>query len=122
MSPRASSIRWIDYIEHHDKPALYALAQLFVYPSFYEGFGFPPLEALSQGTAVMVSHTSSMGELFGNHALLIDPWQPGELAGLFEEYLKCNEHLHPRAERIAFANSFQWEQTAHRIHTLMTQS
>ncbi|HBF67161.1 MAG: Glycosyl transferase group 1 [Candidatus Magasanikbacteria bacterium GW2011_GWA2_46_17] len=115
LRTKHNKVWYIDYIGREEKPALYAAAVCFVYPSFYEGFGFPPLEALSQGTPVMVSHTSSMGEVFGDNALLIDPWRPGELAELLPEYLTCHGELHPRAARIAFAQSFTWDTTVKKL-------
>lgn len=67
-----------------DLPALYSGALLFVYPSRYEGFGLPPLEAMACGTAVICSRAGSLPEVVGNAALLIDPNDPGALAAAID--------------------------------------
>lgn len=61
------------YVDDNDLPALYNLAEVFVYPSLYEGFGFPVLEAMASGCPVITSSTSSLPEITGNAAILIDP-------------------------------------------------
>ena len=62
-----------DYVHDEDLGALYSDAMMFVYPSFYEGFGLPPLEAMQCGVPVITSNTSSLPEVVGNAGLLIDP-------------------------------------------------
>ena len=69
----------IGFVDDADKPALYNLASLFVYPSFYEGFGFPPLEALASGVPVIASHSASLPEVIGAAGVLIDPYRPDEI-------------------------------------------
>jgi glycosyltransferase involved in cell wall biosynthesis len=78
-SPYKEKIILPGFIADEDKPALYNLASVFVYPSFYEGFGFPPLEAMACGTPVIASHSSSLPEVVGEAGVLIDPYQPEEL-------------------------------------------
>lgn len=73
-SPYRSSIKFLDYIPAEEKVYLYNLATIFVYPSFYEGFGFPPLEAMACGTPTIVSAASSLPEVVENAALMIDPY------------------------------------------------
>ncbi|KKI00370.1 hypothetical protein EO95_13930 [Methanosarcina sp. 1.H.T.1A.1] len=68
------------YVPDEDLPALYNAADLFVYPSLYEGFGLPPLEAMACGTPVIVSNTSSLPEVLGDAGCLFDPLNPAELA------------------------------------------
>lgn len=77
----------LGFIPELDKAALYAAADLFVYPSFYEGFGFPPLEALMAGTPVVTSFNSALSEVVGEWATMIDPYNGGELAGVMKELL-----------------------------------
>ncbi len=72
-------IHLIGFVDDADKPALYNLASLFVYPSFYEGFGFPPLEALRSGVPVIASHSASLPEVVGAAGVLIDPYRPDEI-------------------------------------------
>jgi len=76
----ADRIRIIYDIPSEDREALFVLADVFVYPSHFEGFGFPPLEALMTGTPVITSHTSSLPEVVGRHGILIDPTRKEELA------------------------------------------
>lgn len=71
-SPAASRIRHLNFVSDADLPALYAGAELFVFPSFYEGFGFPPLEAMACGTPVVSSTGGSLGEVLRNGAICID--------------------------------------------------
>lgn len=79
VSPFRSDIRLLGFIDDEDKHALYNLATVFVYPSFYEGFGFPPLESMACGVPTIVSRNSSFPEIVGDGAIMIDPYQPDEL-------------------------------------------
>ncbi len=72
-SRRNDRILYLDYVAEKELPALYRLAEFFVYPSFYEGYGFPVLEAMACGTPVITSNTSSMRETAEGAALLVDP-------------------------------------------------
>jgi len=69
----ASRTRFIGQIDEADMPALYSGAELFVFPSLYEGFGLPPLEAMACGTAVVVSDRTSLPEVVGDAGCLVDP-------------------------------------------------
>lgn len=80
-------IHVLGFVRESDKAALYAAADIFVYPSFYEGFGFPPLEALALGTPVITSFNSSLPEVVGEWATLVDPYNGGELAAVMKELL-----------------------------------
>ena len=79
-SPARDRIRFIGYVHEADKPALYSAAIALVYPSFYEGFGMPPLEAMACGTPVIASHVTSLGEVVGDAGMLVDPYNASELA------------------------------------------
>ena len=89
----AEDIILTGYVKDEDKPALYSLASLFVYPSFYEGFGFPPLEALLCGTPVITSYNSAIPEIAGQWATLINPYDPNELAVVMMETLKNEKRI-----------------------------
>jgi glycosyltransferase involved in cell wall biosynthesis len=84
-------IHLIGFVAEEDKPAVYNLASVFVYPSVYEGFGFPPLEAMACGVPVIVSHSSSLPELVGDAGILIDPYRPQEIFDALEAILKDTE-------------------------------
>jgi len=89
-------IKLIDYVVAEDRQALYKLAQVLAYPSFYEGFGFPPLEAMALGTPVVAANVSSIPEITGDAAILVDPYNPLSLALALEQVLedeKLRENL-----------------------------
>ncbi len=71
-SPRAANIHYLNYVPDHHLPALYAGAELFLFTSFYEGFGLPPLEAMACNTPVISSATGSLPETLGSAATLLD--------------------------------------------------
>ena len=79
---------------------LYRLARVFVFPSLYEGFGLPPLEAMASGTPVITSNVSSLPEVVGDAALLIDPYEPEAIAGAMRRVL-----IDDRAARRACASA-----------------
>ena len=68
------------FIPEDDLPSLYKAADALVFPSLYEGFGYPPLEAMACGTPVIASNTSSLPEVVGNAGLLFDPRDPQDIA------------------------------------------
>jgi len=96
-----------------DLPALYSGATLFVFPSLYEGFGLPVLEAMACGTPVVCSNTSSLPEIVGEAALTFDPLDVTEMAAKIEEVLH-NEALREemREKGLRQAAKFSWERTA----------
>jgi glycosyltransferase involved in cell wall biosynthesis len=76
---RLQSVRYLGYIPEPDLAPLTAAAEVFVYPSLYEGFGFPVAQAMAAGVAVITSNLSSLPEVAGNAALLVDPRSQSEL-------------------------------------------
>jgi glycosyltransferase involved in cell wall biosynthesis len=106
-------IKFLGYIPKEEKVYLYNLASLFVYPSFYEGFGFPPLEAMASGLPVITGNTSSLPEITGNAGLMIDPYNTASLAQamklvLTDESLR-QDLIKKGQERV---REFNWEKTA----------
>ncbi|MHB1390439.1 MAG: glycosyltransferase family 4 protein [Thermoleophilia bacterium] len=75
------------YVHDVDMPALYSAAELLFFPTLYEGFGLPPLEAMACGTPVVTSNTTSLPEITGKAALLVDPTNIAELAGALQMVL-----------------------------------
>lgn len=73
-------VRYIGYVNACDKPALYSMASLLLFPSLYEGFGFPALEAVSYGVPVITSNRSSLPEVFGDYVYLVNPYNSLEIA------------------------------------------
>lgn len=102
-------------IEERDKPAMYSEAIAFLFPSYYEGFGLPPLEALSCGVPVITSDVSALPEVVGNAGLTVSP---GDLDALVEAVFSVvvDEHLRERLRRSALvqAERFSWGRTARR--------
>ena len=80
-------VHFTDWVMHHDLPALYQSAAAFVFPSFYEGFGFPPLEAMAAGCPVISSNTSCMPEIYGAAALFFKPDETSKIAEAFHQIL-----------------------------------
>nr|MBC7245819.1 glycosyltransferase family 4 protein [Chloroflexota bacterium] len=101
------------YIPDEDLPALYSGADLFVFPSLYEGFGLPPLEAMACGTPVVCSNAGSLPEVVGDAALLVDPYDVEALAEAMHRVLHdpalCEEL---RQKGLARAQQFTWEKAA----------
>lgn len=102
-----------EYILWEELHALYHGASLFVFPSFYEGFGLPPLEAMACGVPVITSNVSSLPEVVGNAAVLVDPHNGDEIRGGMEKVLgdgALREQLIQKGfERAAL---FSWEKTS----------
>lgn len=101
------------YIERDDRPYVYNLASLFVYPSFFEGFGLPVLEAMACGTPVITSNNSSLPEVVGEAALMIDPNRPAELAQTMQAVLTDGKLYDKHKEKgISQARKFNWKKCA----------
>lgn len=110
-SPIKEKIRVLGFVEDSDKPALYNLASVFVYPSLYEGFGFPPLEALACGTPVIASHSASLPEVVGEAGVLIDPYRPDEILQALRGVLGDKTYQATLRERaLAKRRYFTWYQ------------
>jgi glycosyltransferase involved in cell wall biosynthesis len=101
------------YVPEEDLPALYQGAEVFVYPSFYEGFGLPVLEAMASGTPVITSNTSSLPEVAGDAALLVNPKEVYEIYEAMEALI-TNPSLREELKGKGFEQSkkFSWKKTA----------
>ena len=115
-SPAREKIHLVGFVKEEDKPALYALATVFVYPSLYEGFGFPPLEALATGVPVIASHSASLPEIIGEAGVLIDPYRPDELLIALREVLG-NRELQDTLKQAALVQcqKFSWSHSAEEL-------
>jgi glycosyltransferase involved in cell wall biosynthesis len=103
-------------IEDEDKPYLYNLAKAFVYPSFFEGFGFPPLEAMACGIPTIVSNASSLSEVVGDGAIMIDPYNADELAYAIKKVLEVEDLRENLIKRgLKQAKKFDWDKTAEEV-------
>jgi glycosyltransferase involved in cell wall biosynthesis len=120
------NIRWLGYVPEADLPALYSGAIAMAYPSLYEGFGLPPLEAMACGTPVLTSNSSSLPEVTGDAAILVNPIEVEEIAGALMRIAhdsSLQEEL--RQKGLKRAKLFSWEETARRTlgvyETLLNQ-
>ena len=109
----AAQVQFVPYIEHHDMPALYSQAAAFVYPSLYEGFGLPPLEAMACGRPVVAADAASVPEVVGEAGLLAPPRDPGAFAAAIGRVLTNSTVQDTLRERgLERARRFSWEATA----------
>jgi glycosyltransferase involved in cell wall biosynthesis len=106
----ADSVKELGFVSDAELRTLYEHAACFVFPSFYEGFGLPPLEALTLGTPVIVSRAASLPEVFGETATYCDPHSPEDIARQISGVLQ-NKAPH-REAAIRYASQFTWERCA----------
>ena len=106
-------VRWIGYVEEADKPALYRNAMCFAFPSRYEGFGLPPLEAMACGVPVVTSNAASLPEVVGEAAFALDPDDARQMAGAIISLLIQDSFAEEMKQKgLQQAAKFSWEQTA----------
>src|SRR5438477_9692014 len=103
-------VRFLGYLPEETLAVMYRLAGVFVFPSLYEGFGLPPLEAMASGTPVVTSNVSSLPEVAGDAAVLVDPYDPHAIAEGIHRVL-TDETLRRtlRTKGLARARQFSWE-------------
>jgi glycosyltransferase involved in cell wall biosynthesis len=111
-----NSVKYIGYVTDEELKALYEGAIGFIYPSFYEGFGLPPLEAMACGCPVIVSNIASLPEVCGDAALYVDPYNPKDIATKIR-ILLSDDNLREELSRkgLERAKLFSWEKCAKEI-------
>ncbi|MBK9122101.1 MAG: glycosyltransferase family 4 protein [Chloroflexi bacterium] len=110
----ADNVVFLDEVGFDDLVTLYSIADVFVLPSLYEGFGFPALEAMACGTPVVAANTSSLPELVGDAALSVDPRSPDHIADAIVRLLDSAALRADYSRRgRAHVGQFTWERTAH---------
>ena len=104
------------YVREEDLPYYYSHAEVFVYPSLYEGFGLPPLEAMACGCPVITSNTSSLPEVVGNAGIMVNPLNIDELVKAIYDVI-TDESLKNSLKKkgLKRAKKFSWEKTASNI-------
>jgi glycosyltransferase involved in cell wall biosynthesis len=111
------------FVHDSDLAAIYSDAAMFVYPSFYEGFGLPPLEAMKCGVPVISSNTSSLPEVVGDAGIMV---APTDLTALTQAMLSVyNDNAlqqQMRAKSLERAAKFSWERCAHETVTAYKRS
>jgi len=118
-APLGDRVRFLGHVSDDDKLALYRHAELFAFPSLYEGFGLDPLEALARGCPVVCSNASSLPEIVGAAALLFDPNDEPALAAAMRQALADPEPL--RAKGPPQAAKFTWAKTAEQTALIYRQ-
>jgi glycosyltransferase involved in cell wall biosynthesis len=115
-------VRFLGFVPDVTLAALYRLASVFVFPSLYEGFGLPPLEAMAAGAPVITSNVSSLPEVVGDAALLVDPMDAGAIADAMVRVL-TDEAL--RATLIARGyervKAFSWDRSVRRVREVYAE-
>jgi glycosyltransferase involved in cell wall biosynthesis len=112
----ADAVRWFDEVSEEDLPRFYNAAGVFAFPSRYEGFGFPVLEALACGTPVVAARESSVPELVGDAARLIEPGSvPAFAAAIVDALATGKRDAHALVTQ---ARRFTWEQTVRETHAV----
>lgn len=106
-------VQVLGYVSEEDLPALYSSATVFCYPSLYEGFGFPVLEAMACGTPVVTSNLSSLPELTDQAAVLVDPLHVAEIRSGIEQAIASREKMIKKG--IQQAKRFNWSHTASQV-------
>jgi glycosyltransferase involved in cell wall biosynthesis len=115
-------VRFFGFVPDRTLAVLYRLAAVFVFPSLYEGFGLPPLEAMASGTPVITSNVSSLPEVVGDAALLIDPYDPVAIAQAIRRVLTepaLRDDL--RCRGLARAQHFSWDRSVRRIREIYAE-
>jgi len=112
-------VRFLGYQPDDTLAILYRLASVFVFPSLYEGFGLPPLEAMASGTPVITSNVSSLPEVVGQAALMIDPYEPSAIADAMYRVL-TDAPLRAELIQLGFARAreFSWERSIKRVREI----
>ena len=108
----SDDVRLLPWLSGPDLEGIWAMARAFVFPSLYEGFGLPVLEAMARGVPVACSNASSLPEVAGEAALLFDPHDRGAIASAIVHLLRPEVRARLRALGLARAREFTWERTA----------
>lgn len=115
-------IHIIGYVKNTDLPALYSMADLFLYPSLRESFGIPMLEAMACGVPVIAGNTSSMPEVSGGAALLVDPFQTAEITNAITDIMKDGVLRKALVDKgIVRSAEFRWSTMAEQVLDLYDQ-
>jgi glycosyltransferase involved in cell wall biosynthesis len=118
----ADQVKVLDYVPYADLPKLINQAIALLFPSLWEGFGFPVLEAMACGTPVVTSNLASMPEVAGDAALLVNPYSVEELASAMQRMVReegVRSHL--RQLGLARASQFSWKQTGSQTAEVLNQ-
>jgi glycosyltransferase involved in cell wall biosynthesis len=115
-------VRFLGFVPIETLAVLYRLADVFVFPSLYEGFGLPPLEAMASGAPVVTSNVSSLPEVVGDAALLVDPYDPESIAeGMRRVLTDADLRATLRARGLAQVQQYSWQQSIEQVHRIYNE-
>lgn len=118
----AEAVHWLGYVPDKDMPYLYEAAELFAFPSLYEGFGIPVLEAQSRGTPVLTSNSSSLPEVGGDGAVYVDPYREEDICRGILKVTRNGELARELAEKgKRNVLRFSWQTSAELLDTLLKE-
>lgn len=116
MFQETPGVRYLGYVDEKEKKALYASASAFLFPSFYEGFGFPIVEAMAAGVPVITSDRSSLPEIARGAAYLVNPYSVGAIAAAITQVMKdgaLRERLIADGRKVA--DMYSWKKSADQL-------
>ena len=116
-------VRFFGFVPEKTLVALYQIASLFVFPSLYEGFGLPPLEAMANGTPVVTSRISSLPEVVGDAAVMVNPYSVDEITSAMFRVLSDHE-FQANLKKAGYqqAEKFNWENSARQIQEVYSEA
>jgi glycosyltransferase involved in cell wall biosynthesis len=115
-------VRFLGFMPEETLAVMYRLAAVFVFPSLYEGFGLPPLEAMASGTPVVTSNVSSLPEVAGDAAILVDPLSPESIGdGVYRVLTDEQLRRSLRVRGAARAREFSWESSVRRVREIYNE-
>ncbi|WP_018248101.1 glycosyltransferase family 4 protein [Orenia marismortui] len=111
------------YVNEIDKPAIYKMSKLFIFPSLYEGFGMPVLEAMASATPVITSNISSLPEVVGEAALLVDPYDINDISNVIKQILEDKKlQLRMTEQGLKQSAKFSWQKSAEKLLTVYKEA
>ena len=112
-------VRFLGYLPEDTLTVMYRLASVFVFPSLYEGFGLPPLEAMASGTPVVTSNVSSLPEVAGDAAILVNPYEPESIAdGIYRVVTDRPTRDDLCRRGLERSRQFSWESSVRRVREI----
>jgi len=109
----SDNVIWTKYVDRNDLPCIYQMADLFIFPSLYEGFGFPPLEAMACGTPVISTSRGALNETVSNAAIVVEPYSIGQIIraaiSIITDSSLRKKHIDLGLKQ---SSLFNWERTA----------
>jgi len=116
------NVTYLGYVTNNELKYLYLNASLFIFPSFYEGFGIPPLEAMMAGCPVIASNTSSLPEILADACAYFDPADPNDMASKIDSLINDNERLGIlKSKGYQRSAMYNWEKSGLQFYNLMYQ-